>query len=972
MADVKKFKFVSPGIFLSEVDNSQIPRLPDDIGPVIIGRAERGPNMRPVQIENSLEFVETFGLPMSGKGTADTWRDGNYSSATHGSYAAMAYLKNSSPITFVKLAGTKHVNATSAGEAGYQASAHAAFSSGNTPGAYALYVAASGAAPSFMHAATFYVERGTLGLGTSTSKTALDDTMTTTGQNVVIRNRAKANASFVIRHYDDKQSGGTAATKTGEEAPNGVTRDYEFCFAENDSEFIRKVFPTDPASTNSNFVSSTSTSYQDFYLGESFEGAVQDHLGSAFNSAVAGEVYAILVPRYRTTGTVDGGDWRREHEAPKTGWVFSQAGSAFDTTSTNILNGTDSAPVTNLFKFHSLYGGEWEQKNLKISIKDIKASTNQFDQYGSFTVEVRRADDNDKSPALLEQFSNCNLNPSSPNYLATKIGDKFTAWDSSERRYKEYNNNPNMSRFIRVEMNQEVDAGQTEANLLPFGFYGPAKTSTFSVGERQAASANGFVTFSKAGSPFALAAVTASAGFAMGATAGAFSASFASPSFRLRSSVTGLSEPTKAYFGLDTRRSGSDAFDASYADLTRPFPSGLDKHSLAAGQEYSFIFTLDDVSGAGVNASYAAGAHAAGTSITGTDGNTYNDVLALDFNRFTMPMFGGFDGVDATEKNPFNNSQMGSSETTDSAYNSVKRAIDACSDPEVVECNLMAVPGIYKAGLTKHLVDTCEARADALAIIDLEGDFKDASENTEAEDGANRKANVASTISSLQSRALNSSYGAAYFPWCTIRDDNNGALVPVPPSVIAMGVMSYSQKNSELWFAPAGFTRGGLSENQAAGLPVIGVKHVLSSKERDKLYDANVNPIATFPNEGIVVFGQKTLQVTQSALDRINVRRLMIFLKKEISRMSATLLFDQNVRATWDRFLSKVNPFLTSVKTRFGLTEFRVILDETTTTPELVDRNVMYAKIFLKPARSIEFIALDFVITDSGASFEDL
>jgi phage tail sheath protein FI len=187
-----------------------------------------------------------------------------------------------------------------------------------------------------------------------------------------------------------------------------------------------------------------------------------------------------------------------------------------------------------------------------------------------------------------------------------------------------------------------------------------------------------------------------------------------------------------------------------------------------------------------------------------------------------------------------------------------------------------------------------------------------------------------------------------------------------------MGVMSYGQSKSELWFAPAGFTRGGLSENKAAGLPVIGVKYVLSSKDRDKLYDANINPIATFPNEGIVVFGQKTLQVTQSALDRINVRRLLIYLKKEISRMSATLLFDQNVDATWKRFLSKVNPFLGSVKTRFGLTEFKVVLDSTTTTPELIDRNIMYAKIFLKPARAIEFIALDFVITDSGASFEDL
>jgi phage tail sheath protein FI len=137
------------------------------------------------------------------------------------------------------------------------------------------------------------------------------------------------------------------------------------------------------------------------------------------------------------------------------------------------------------------------------------------------------------------------------------------------------------------------------------------------------------------------------------------------------------------------------------------------------------------------------------------------------------------------------------------------------------------------------------------------------------------------------------------------------------------------------------------------------------------LYEQNINPIATFPAEGIVIFGQKTLQTTRSALDRINVRRLMIFIKKEVSRAAARLLFDQNVQSTWNRFRGQVEPFLDSVKARLGLTDFRVVLDETTTTPDLVDRNIMYAKIFLKPARSIEFIAIDFVITNTGAAFED-
>ena len=152
---------------------------------------------------------------------------------------------------------------------------------------------------------------------------------------------------------------------------------------------------------------------------------------------------------------------------------------------------------------------------------------------------------------------------------------------------------------------------------------------------------------------------------------------------------------------------------------------------------------------------------------------------------------------------------------------------------------------------------------------------------------------------------------------------------------------------------------------------MVGITDKLTSQDRDNLYDANINPIASFPSEGIVIFGQKTLQVTRSALDRINVRRLMIYVKKEVSRIAARLLFSPNVETTWNLFLGEVNPLMASIKTRFGLDDYKVILDKTTTTPDLIDRNTMYAKIFLKPTRAIEFIAIDFVITNSGASFQD-
>ena len=185
-----------------------------------------------------------------------------------------------------------------------------------------------------------------------------------------------------------------------------------------------------------------------------------------------------------------------------------------------------------------------------------------------------------------------------------------------------------------------------------------------------------------------------------------------------------------------------------------------------------------------------------------------------------------------------------------------------------------------------------------------------------------------------------------------------------------MGTLASSERASEIWFAPAGFNRGGLSDG-AAGIPVVGVSERLRSKDRDLLYEARINPIASFPSTGIVLFGQKTLQERPSALDRINVRRLVIFLKKQISILSTQVLFEQNVQETWNRFKGLVEPLLVGTKSRFGITDYRLILDETTTTPDLVDQNVLYAKIMIKPAKAIEFIAIDFVVASSGASFED-
>jgi len=558
-------------------------------------------------------------------------------------------------------------------------------------------------------------------------------------------------------------------------------------------------------------------------------------------------------------------------------------------------------------------------------------------------------------------------------------------WDESEGRYREYGRFNNQSSNIRVVVSDDIDAGLTDERLLPAGFYGPARYGQFYL-------VSGSLVLTKDELSGAVAtdvpvkpkATATNYGMEVLADAGAFTASFVHPGHRARPDSTSAQSATKAYFGYTVQKNSGSSEYANYnLDLARPLDDGLYDNQFnttfaAAGAlTSSFIFTLDDLSGSvgknNVDSTpaimyWSEGNRAAGTSYRGT--SSFGGMLRKGFDQFTLPLFGGNDGLNVKEMEPFRNSAMseGDSATTNYAVHSIQRAVASIADPEVVDTNLISMPGLTHQGLITRIIRTAEDRADALAVVDLKGGYQP---NTEAVgDEKTRRGNLDNVISNLQALQENSSYACAYYPWVQIRDPEKGALVWVPPSVAAIGVFATTEKKDELWFAPAGFNRGGLS-NGDAGLPVVGTSERLTSKERDNLYEANINPIANFPNEGIVVFGQKTLQVTPSALDRINVRRLMNYVKKEISRMASDTLFEPNVEATWNGFVSRVKPFLNTVKNRFGLDDFKVVLDETTTTPELIDRNIVYAKIFLKPTKAIEYIAIDFNITNSGASFED-
>ena len=213
-----------------------------------------------------------------------------------------------------------------------------------------------------------------------------------------------------------------------------------------------------------------------------------------------------------------------------------------------------------------------------------------------------------------------------------------------------------------------------------------------------------------------------------------------------------------------------------------------------------------------------------------------------------------------------------------------------------------------------------------------------------------------------QASGFDSSYAATYWPWLQTVDPGSGQTVWAPPSTYIPGVYAFTDASSDPWFAPAGLIRGSLGS-------VIRAERQLTSGNRDTLYEANINPIATFPGSGIVVFGQKTLQKKASALDRVNVRRLLIALKAYISQISNNLVFEQNTISTRNNFLSQVNPYLESVQQRQGLYAFKVVMDDSNNTPDVVDRNELVGQIYLQPTKTAEFIILDFNVLPTGATF---
>tara|TARA_Y100000592_G_scaffold61510_1_gene96088 strand:+ start:10756 stop:13743 length:2988 start_codon:yes stop_codon:yes gene_type:complete len=992
----RDYKFVSPGVFIEEIDNSQLPRESEAIGPVVIGRSRRGPAYRPVKVQSFSEFITLFGNPVAGQEASDIWRSGIPTAPTFAAYAAQAWLKNNSPLTFIRVLGDQHPQADttdSTATAGWELPTNTLSAAGG--GAYGLFLFDSGSGAREVVngalAAIFYSSEGAPTLSGSIRSTAsgFGGGAKVTGSSVMVC-ALDTNKNFKLRFYD-------AAGNRANASEGNVLKETVFNFSEGSQNFIRKVFNTNPTKTNSALVDTANDNTSKFFLGQTYERHVREVLSGSR------EAYGCILKIGNGSTMADGGKFKYATVPAQTGWFFSQdlrntSGSADEAENATLnppYNPENLDTVTKLFKLHTLSTGEEEQRNFKISIEDVRYSRNTNLPYGSFTLAIRDIRDSDGAKKYVERYTNLSLDPNSPNYIAKQIGDMYVEWDTTNLRLVEYGSHPNVSKIVRVEMAAAVDSAQTNPELLPFGVYGPTKLKDFTLQTSQVHISSSlditdvapFLNAGSASSAPCFGATTGSAAFDVVQLSAATtnecqftgSVKFPAVPLRISASADGLSDPTEAYFGASfSRTSGSVVFDASNYDVLYPLPKGAGGAdgfaAVANTSQVSWYFSLDDVERATPTSDvyYASGSRARGASITAMTGS-YKAILDAGYDRFTSPLYGGFNGFDITEKEPLNQTRAlpeGATDINYSMYYSVKKAINLYADPEFIEGNILVAPGIVNEGLTTSMVEIAEGRGDTLAIIDPRGGYTPASENYKTEKDRISVTHVADVVNNMTTRNLNSSYGATYYPWVRITDTISGRGVWAPPSVAAFGALSFSERQSALWFAPAGFNRGGLSEG-AAGIPVTMVRNKLTSKNRDDLYDVNINPIATFPNEGIVIFGQKTLQVTPSALDRINVRRLMIFVKKEISRIASSLLFEPNVQATWNNFTSQVNPFLANIQNQFGIDAFKVILDDTTTTPDLVDRNTIYAKIFLKPTKAVEFFAIDFVITNSGAGFED-
>lgn len=614
----------------------------------------------------------------------------------------------------------------------------------------------------------------------------------------------------------------------------------------------------------------------------------------------AGKVYGV---NYNVVEYTDEySDYQQEYKPAVTPYVVSE------------LRGNK---LLRLFRFWTISDGNAANEQFKISIRNIKLDTKEFD------VVIRAFYDTDAQPTILESFSRCTMDPTSNNFIGRRIGtlDGFY---------------PSKSSYVLVEM----DDSSNTSDAFPAGFIG------YPIRDYQLNS----------------------------------NPSVVDPKLTYKTEYGVFENKRKYYLGLsETVGIDADFFDYKgvpqttspdmWTGMTNGFHMDIDASAAtidnvtvvinSTGGTYSPVF-LFDTGGAQFRTE------------SGVANGPYEKIYS---RKFTFAPYGGYDGWDiyrtrrsnldsyiingtngqkglqsgAFSNRPLSNGDMG----INSDYYAYLEAIWTFRNPEAVNINVFATPGIDNfdnTNLIEATIDMIEQeRADSLYIMttpdtDSAGDVMGVEDVTDFLDGM-----------------YDSNYSCTYWPWIQVNDTENNVYIYMPPTRDVVRNIALTDNIAFPWFAVAGIQRGDVNAIQA--------RKKLTLAERDNLYENRINPIATFTSDGIKIWGNKTMQVKESALNRINVRRLLLQARKLISAVSIRLLFEQNDSVVRNQFLALVNPILDNIRSERGLTDFRVVLSN---DPEDIDRNQLTGQIFLKPTRALEFIQLEFVIMNTGASFDNI
>ena len=854
---------ISPGVFTRENDLSFLPQGVGAIGAAFVGPTQKGPAFVPTLIRNGFQdFIRKFG---------------DQHPETYVPFAIKEYLRNAGVVTVVRvLAGGGYTYGGAGKEIAYICT--------NSTQKEIIGVLV----PSRQATAGVEVNPSTMGLGESSMLNSQGGAavygssvkLTLSGSNVNVHEDGISfpTANIILTAFDSTNS--SYVTKTlGTDANNNKSGANSWLGGKPAFSYIQ----FDNVTKNGGSPSPNAAGFAK--EGDPYPATASIQLITLSNESVFSSSF------------VEG------YDHAQTPMITSGFLSEYPSTTT-----------VDLFKFHTLADGDNTNSEYKISIVNLRevADIEGIEQYCTFTVQVRKYGDTDKSPIILEEFSSCNLDPNSPSFISRRIGDRFQEYSADFGKVMTKGDYPNISEFVRVEVTEGVNEGSYSPKYEPRGFQ----------------SVNDTIIACKD---------SAAVVYTM--------PSYVSASQQL----IGGNYNLKGYLGWDfTNTDNSNWIKATPRETNNVGAKQINKGGKFNVDTLNMNINASSVYAKEIASTGHGGSLSASVSLTGDAGPRAADL------KFTVPFQGGSDGINPakirfTGENLAATNAFGFdlSSTSATGYEGYKKALDILSNQDEYDINMLALPGVIKqlhASVTDAATTMAEDRGDAFYVMDL----------------AIEESTVSNAVN--EANGLDSNYAAVYYPWVKVLDTSRNKPIFVPPSVIVPAAIAASDRIGAEWFAPAGLNRVVLGT-------VLEAKNRLNQAERDSLYEGRVNPIATFPATGVCIWGQKTLQVRPTALDRINVRRLLITLKKFIASSSKFLVFEQNTIQTRNRFLNIVNPYLESVQQRQGLFAFRVVMDETNNTPTEIDRNRLIGAIYLQPTKTAEFIVLDFNVLPTGATF---